>query len=216
MPLDHSLKPASLADADDVHKLFALKNLHQHARPNLQAVAAITVALERHFAQEFHRRKIVLRQVSTLRLGQSRFLHKFDQADLSSLVTVFRRGLMLRNHAGPCLQHRDRANIALGVEQLRHADFLAQNPCNLDCHFLIPRPAWLVDYSATAIGWGSSAFAGSQPPGASSYLCSFPNALISTSTPAGRSSFINASTVCGFGSKISSRRLCVRHSNCSR
>src|SRR6266446_3769962 len=40
--------------------------------------------------------------------------------------------------------------------------------------------------------------------------------LISTSTPAARSSFINASTVCGVGSTISSRRLCVRISNCSR
>src|SRR5208337_2030264 len=48
------------------------------------------------------------------------------------------------------------------------------------------------------------------------YLCSFPNALISTSTPAGRSSFIKASTVCCVGSRISSKRLCVRISNCSR
>src|SRR6185312_10591220 len=48
------------------------------------------------------------------------------------------------------------------------------------------------------------------------YLCSLPNALISTSTPAGRSSFISASTVCGVGSKMSMSRLCVRISNCSR
>ena len=32
---------------------------------------------------------------------------------------------------------------------------------------------------------------------------------MSTSTPAERSSFINASTVCGVGSIISKRRLCV-------
>src|SRR5882724_1493958 len=48
------------------------------------------------------------------------------------------------------------------------------------------------------------------------YLCSFPNALISTSTPAGRSSFISASTVFCVGSKMSIRRLCVRISNASR
>src|SRR5262249_7241937 len=48
------------------------------------------------------------------------------------------------------------------------------------------------------------------------YLCSLPNALISTSTPAGRSSFISASTVCCVGSRMSSKRLCVRISNCSR
>src|SRR5262249_20060285 len=40
--------------------------------------------------------------------------------------------------------------------------------------------------------------------------------LISTSTPAGKSSFISESTVCGVGSTMSSRRLCVRISNCSR
>src|SRR3990172_8270207 len=40
--------------------------------------------------------------------------------------------------------------------------------------------------------------------------------LISTSTPDGRSSFISASTVCGVGSRMSSNRLCVRISNCSR
>src|SRR5579863_4213173 len=40
--------------------------------------------------------------------------------------------------------------------------------------------------------------------------------LISTSTPAARSSFISASTVCGVGSTMSSTRLWVRISNCSR
>src|SRR5437763_15233812 len=48
------------------------------------------------------------------------------------------------------------------------------------------------------------------------FACSRPNALISTSTPAGKSSFISASTVCGVGSRMSSSRLCVRISNCSR
>src|ERR1039457_364547 len=48
------------------------------------------------------------------------------------------------------------------------------------------------------------------------YFVYFPNALISTSTPAGRSSFIKASTVCWVGSRMSSSRLCVRISNCSR
>src|SRR5579862_4564195 len=49
--------------------------------------------------------------------------------------------------------------------------------------------------------------------------CLFPSrlySLISTSTPAARSSFISASTVCGVGSTMSSTRLCVLISNCSR
>src|SRR6185295_15805397 len=40
--------------------------------------------------------------------------------------------------------------------------------------------------------------------------------LISTSTPAERSSFISASSVCWVGSRMSRSRLCVRISNCSR
>src|ERR1019366_10348594 len=40
--------------------------------------------------------------------------------------------------------------------------------------------------------------------------------LISTSTPAGRSSFVSASTVCGRESRMSIMRLCVFSSNCSR
>src|SRR5438445_499547 len=40
--------------------------------------------------------------------------------------------------------------------------------------------------------------------------------LISTSTPAGRSSFVNASTVWDLESRMSISRLCVFSSNCSR
>src|SRR5579872_1446097 len=131
---------------------------------------------------------------------------------------------MLRDDAGAGLQNRDRANVALRVEQLRHADFFAQNACNSRCHFLL-HPAWL------ALLAGSVARAPSPAKYSEAYqlrrtaeggcrhliyLCSLPNALISTSTPAGRSSFISASTVCCVGSRISNSRLCVRISNCSR
>src|SRR5579871_1168848 len=44
----------------------------------------------------------------------------------------------------------------------------------------------------------------------------YPYNLISTSTPAGRSSFIKASMVRWFGFTISTSRLWVRISNCSR
>src|SRR5438046_3809876 len=40
--------------------------------------------------------------------------------------------------------------------------------------------------------------------------------LISTSTPAGKSSFVRASTVCDLESRMSISRLCVFSSNCSR
>src|SRR6185436_20403892 len=104
-----------------------------------------------------------------------------DEPDLQGFVAVVLDRLHLRHHARACLQHGCRMDTAVGIEQLRHPDFLADESVD---HGYFP--------------------------------CSFPKALISTSTPAGRSSFINASTVCGVGSKMSISRLWVRSSNCSR
>src|SRR5208282_3655824 len=114
-------------------------------------------------------------------------------------------------------QHRRRPHIALRIEELRHADFLAQNSCN-SRHFLLrsQRGSSIVQRRLLAgepmlfsfVGTGDSPVQrgrGRTHPHA--YLCSLPNALISTSTPAGRSSFIRASTVCCVGSRISSNRL---------
>src|SRR5262249_37047500 len=50
----------------------------------------------------------------------------------------------------------------------------------------------------------------------SSLIVPVRHVLISPSTPADRSSFISASRVCCVGSRMSSSRLCVRISNCSR
>src|SRR6185503_4584476 len=110
------------------------------------------------------------------------------------------------DHARARLQHRNRVHIALLVEDLRHADLFSQNPCN--CHFFLTS-------SCKALGDAlPELFA---PDRARlPHRCYFSNALISTSTPAGRSSFISASTVCCVGSRMSIRRLCVRISNASR
>src|SRR6185436_17261311 len=100
-----------------------------------------------------------------------------DEPDLQGFVAVVLDRLHLRHHARACLQHGCRMDTAVGIEQLRHPDFLADESVD---HGYFP--------------------------------CSFPKALISTSTPAGRSSFINASTVCGVGSKMSISRSWVRRS----
>src|SRR5689334_14374720 len=220
MPLYDTLKPAPLADTNDIDESFAVENLDQDAIANLHRAIAIGRAfnLERHFAHELHRRKIVFREMSLGRLGQPRLFHKLDQANLGGLVPVLGGRLVLRHHARTSLQHRDRADVALRVKQLRHADLLAQNACYLRCHFLL-HPAWVAIWRLLA---GTFLLVWERPPSAVPrasarvYLCSLPNALISTSTPAGRSSFISASTVCCVGSRMSSRRLWVRISNCSR
>src|SRR5207253_2507438 len=97
------------------------------------------------------------------------------------------------------------------VVDLRHSDLATDE--SRDWHLLFPfdlevvGPQCGVAFAAAPLG---------PRPQPVYFECSLPNALISTSTPAGRSSFMSASTVCGVGSKMSSRRLCVRSSSCSR
>ncbi len=81
------------------------------------------------------RRQIVLREVALHRLGQTRLLHELNQTDLSGVVAVFRHRLTLCDNAGTGLQHRDRVNITLVIEQLRHADFSTQNSSY--CHVFV-------------------------------------------------------------------------------
>src|SRR4029078_2407539 len=103
---------------------------------------------------------------------------------------------LLSNPARARLDDGGGGDRAVGGEDLRHA-YLAPNDSIHHVSFQLPA-------------------ASVRLPASSSYLCSLANALISTSTPAGRYSVISASTVCGVGSKMSIRRLCVRSSNCSR
>jgi hypothetical protein len=91
--------------------------------------------------------KVVLGKVSAHGLGQLLFFHKLDQANLRRLVSVFGAGLVLRNHARSRLQHRRRPHIALRIEELRHADLLAQNSCD-SRHFLLRS-----QLGSSAIGW---------------------------------------------------------------
>jgi len=138
MPLHHSLKPFPLADAHDVDESLAFEDLDQHSVANFHRAIPISrsLNLQRHFAHELHRRKIVLRQVSPRRFGQPRLLHKLDQSNLGGFIAISGRRLVLRHHAGASLQHRDRTHVALRVKQLRHAHLLAQNSRHLGCHFL--------------------------------------------------------------------------------
>src|SRR5580658_958354 len=130
MPLHHALKAVPLAGSDDIDKTLAFENIDQHAVANFNHTLgrlARSVHFHGNLTQKFHWRKIVLGKMSTHRLGQLFFFDKFDQADLRRYVTVFRLGLVLRNHARSRLQHRRRPHIALRIEELRHADLLAQN-----------------------------------------------------------------------------------------
>src|SRR5579872_4066629 len=151
MTLHHALKTFSLAHAHDVDKLLAFENVDQHAISSLHSTLAVAVSFERHFAHKLNWRKVVLCQMALRRLGQPRLLHKLHQANLRRFVTVFDGRLVLRHHTRTSLQHCDRAHIALRVEQLRHADLLAQNARNSDRHLSSP-PSLARRLLAPAIG----------------------------------------------------------------
>src|SRR5271154_2243016 len=140
MPLDHALETAAFADAHDIHKSLAVKNVDQYTVSGFHCAVAIRgslfVDLDRHLANDSHRRQIVLSEMTLHWLGQTRFLHKFHQTDLGGDVAVFGRGLVLGDHARPGLQHGSGMQVALVVEELRHADLFSQDSSYL-CHFLL-------------------------------------------------------------------------------
>ena len=163
---------------------------------------------DRHFAQELHRRQIVLAQMSLHRLGQPRFLHELNQADLRRVVSVAASASCAASpRTDPPAGRWPDAHRPSSSNSCVIPTFLPRIPVTFAISFLI-----LLQARTLVIG---SSLADSSLT-ADGYLCSLPNALISTSTPAGRSSFISASTVCCVGSRMSSSRLCVRISNCSR
>src|SRR5271156_6483968 len=127
MALPDTLKAVALAYADDIDKALAFENIDEDAVARLDhTLGGLTwsVHFDANFAHKSHRGEVVLGEVSAHGFRQLLFFHKFDEADLGRLVSVFGLGLVLRNHTRPCLQHRRRPHIALRIEELRHADFL--------------------------------------------------------------------------------------------
>src|SRR5213079_162165 len=100
--------------------------------------------------------------------------------------------------ARPRLDHRDRHVRAGGVEDARHAQFYTNQSVHMH-----PVSACLHVGTITRADVPTC------------HSCDY-STLISTSTPAGRSSFVSASTVCDRESRMSINRLCVLSSNCSR
>ena len=118
----------SLADADDVHEFFAIENIYQHAFSNLYRAVALSFFFfnfDRDFAHEFHRRQVVLPQMTQRWLSQTRLFNELDESDLGSIVSIAGLRFMLRDHARACLQDSRGMDVALVVEELRHADFFS-------------------------------------------------------------------------------------------
>src|SRR3989442_1285121 len=123
-------------------------------------------------------------------------LDEFDEAQLHRVLAVLAFHAALHDGAWSRLQHRASHQRAVWLDRLSHPQLDSEN--SVDCH------AVFLFSPETRV------------PSIDAYFAAWPKALISTSTPGGRSSFISASTVSGVGSRMSISRLCVRISNCSR
>src|SRR5882724_5966445 len=198
MPLHYARKTAALAHANHVDLVLGLELIHQHLVAGLGIAIART---QRELPQVAHASHPGLLEVARFRLVDALFLDVLHQAKLHRIIAVGSGRLALHYHARTSLQQGDRDYLSIRPEDLGHADFFAKNTCahisKSFCNSKTPRLSPRLSVSASIFSY-------------------FPNALISTSTPAGRSSFISASTVCCVGSRISSNRLWVRISNCSR
>src|SRR5579864_1798614 len=126
--------------------------------------------------------------MSRIRLSHAPGSGKLHQTNLRRLVSVLRRRLPLEHHARAGFQNGGRNDVTILPKDLSHPEFFAKNRVYHDEHI-------------SAVTY---------------FVCSFPNALISISTPEGKSILVSASMVCVVGSRISTRRLWVRISNCSR
>src|SRR6185312_5603228 len=198
--LHAALKPFALAHATHVHVLTHLETIHQHAVAGLCLVLRI---LQANLAKVPHRRNASLFEMAGQRLVDPLRLDKFHEAQLDSVIAVLIHRAPLHHDTWAGLQHRERHCCAVIGEDLCHAEFDSEN--SIDCHrvYSLLWPCRGADCLALLLH-------------RLHYACSRPNALISTSTPGGKSSFISASTVSGVGSRMSINRLCVRISNCSR
>ena len=123
--LHDALKSLAAARADDVDALAVL----EHRDQNLIADLRIAVLRQRHLAPHARRRHVGFLVVARERLAHLRRL-AVDQPDLHRLVAVGRRGLALHDHARTRLDDRRRNDRAVLGEQLRHADFSANDSCD--------------------------------------------------------------------------------------
>src|SRR3954447_4188934 len=90
VPLDYAGEAASLAGAGDIDELFVLEDVDQNFVADFGAVrfrSGFLILLagfgfDRDFADELHRRQIVLAEVTLHRACEPRFLHELDQTDL--------------------------------------------------------------------------------------------------------------------------------------
>ena len=130
MPLDHAWKPLAAAGADDVGALAVGEDRRQHLIADLGLVGA---RRQRHFSLGLRVDALMaFADVSGGRLVRLR-RGLLDEAELHRFVAVRLRALGLDDDTRTSLDHGGRMNRAVRIEDLRHADFAADDSCHRRC-----------------------------------------------------------------------------------
>ena len=119
--LDHALIAVALADAGDVHAVAGSEGGGGDLIAHIQLSGLVQFELLEH-----PQSLASLLAVAQLRLGELA-LGDFVEAQLNGGVAVFFLGLLLHHGAGARLDDGDRDDLAGFIEDLRHADLLADN-----------------------------------------------------------------------------------------
>jgi len=118
--LHNALISVALADAGNVDLIAGCKHIGLQHVANVQFVRVVKVK----FLQVLYHAHAGLFQVALLGLGQF-LLGNFFEAELDGLVAFLFLGHLLHDHARAGLDDGDRDDLARLVEDLRHADLLA-------------------------------------------------------------------------------------------
>src|SRR5712692_7471600 len=218
---DAALEALSLRDADDVDQLTGREHLDCQRLSELVALELLGL-LEPDLADHPHRSHVHL--LEQPRRGFRHVLLLRAEPELQGVVAVGVRRPDPDDRAGSGLDNSHLHLTAVVGKHLRHPH-LAPDQSLFSRHLSSAFPssrgrskpsrceAPTSDDCGVALLRRREERGGNEADGRFS---SAAHSLISTSTPAGRSSFISESTVWGVGSRMSSSRLWVRISNCSR
>src|SRR5690606_116966 len=179
--LYYTLEAFTFGGSDYGNFLTFSEDLYSYSFTNLFIYGTIT-----NFFNDCFRRCICLSEVIEKRFGSILFFC-FSECDLKRIITVGIYGLLLSNHTRTSFDDGTSGLLAIRLKHTGHADFFTNNTF----HFLMFKSS-----ARLPVVWsGIDRLTLSVKEQMSPYGDGTYQALISTSTPLGRSSLESASTV---------------------
>ena len=122
MPLNKPSEAPAFAGSDDVDQFVRIENIDHHLVAGIRRF----VALNGYFTNETRRRGIRLFEMAGHWFVHALRFDELDKPELHRVISIVLSRLLLNNDARPGLNHGYRHNRSVVLQQLSHADFLAQ------------------------------------------------------------------------------------------